>query len=774
MNFIQKTTIFSTFLLISLSFSEEIKINNTSRDCEEVDNIVECFAMGCEWNDEEGCYRPEDNDGDGWESECSGLGYEDCEYLDFCMWVSNDPSGDFGTCIDVGTMDDGGWNDDGGWEDECSQFGPAVCDFIPSCQWNEELEQCERDDNNGGDDGSNQEECADLSQDECTENEFCEWTAVTTPNGVFEMCTESNGWNDDGGWEDDCYSVTNPFECFALGCEWNQDEGCYEPEDEEDTGGDDGGDWSCQDINNLYECFAMGCDWIGGNMPGAGYCTDGGNDQGGDDGTSDGGDFECSDLGYEECMYYDFCEWSTVTTPNGVFEMCIDANDWNDDGGWDDCDPDLMCAAVITCFDGLLYPTSCGPENCDEPIGECDGHDDGGEDDGHPECLRDCEGIENVDPEQDGMYFCEWLLTVFPSGCAEDCEQEVLDEIEEFMLICDECLPDGTCDNYFGNDDGEDNCNDLTLDECNSTPGCQPNFSVNGEFEGCYETDNVNGCWNDEDEYFCVGCEWFINDCDYYDCTSNGWNGPFTLDDCPGEGDGGWFECSDFGYEECESNPDCTWNWNDSSGTYGYCEDNISNEAVLSLGNAEGLPGSSLSIPLYLYSNERNVGGLQFTISSMSSTNQLMVIPEGIESMNDCFTANFNNLNNQFLGIIFSLEGCTFSAGEDVHAADLIYYIPSDITVGSEVGLYFEETIVSDFEGSEIPSYGMNSYISVGSMGDVNSDGEINVLDVVMIVNFALYFEEPTDMQFLLSDVNSDGSINVLDVVLLVGIILED
>jgi hypothetical protein len=37
----------------------------------------------------------------------------------------------------------------------------------------------------------------------------------------------------------------------------------------------------------------------------------------------------------------------------------------------DDCDPDLMCAQVETCVDGLLYPTSCGSDNCDAPIGEC-------------------------------------------------------------------------------------------------------------------------------------------------------------------------------------------------------------------------------------------------------------------------------------------------------------------------------------------------------------------------------------------------------------------
>ena len=39
-----------------------------------------------------------------------------------------------------------------------------------------------------------------------------------------------------------------------------------------------------------------------------------------------------------------------------------------------DCvpDSDLACATVITCIDGLLYPDSCGPKNCQEPIGKCD------------------------------------------------------------------------------------------------------------------------------------------------------------------------------------------------------------------------------------------------------------------------------------------------------------------------------------------------------------------------------------------------------------------
>lgn len=35
------------------------------------------------------------------------------------------------------------------------------------------------------------------------------------------------------------------------------------------------------------------------------------------------------------------------------------------------CDPTLICTQVLTCVDGQLYPTGCGPRNCDAPIGEC-------------------------------------------------------------------------------------------------------------------------------------------------------------------------------------------------------------------------------------------------------------------------------------------------------------------------------------------------------------------------------------------------------------------
>ena len=52
--------------------------------------------------------------------------------------------------------------------------------------------------------------------------------------------------------------------------------------------------------------------------------------------------------------------------------------------------------------------------------------------------------------------------------------------------------------------------------------------------------------------------------------------------------------------------------------------------------------------------------------------------------------------------------------------------------------------------------------------GDINNDGIINVLDVVMIVNIVLNNEYNE-----LADLNSDETINVLDIVQLVNIILN-
>jgi len=60
-----------------------------------------------------------------------------------------------------------------------------------------------------------------------------------------------------------------------------------------------------------------------------------------------------------------------------------------------------------------------------------------------------------------------------------------------------------------------------------------------------------------------------------------------------------------------------------------------------------------------------------------------------------------------------------------------------------------------------------------GISGDVNEDGNIDVLDVVLTINFILLFTVPTEYQFWAADLNTDLELNVLDVVLFVNLILD-
>ena len=64
--------------------------------------------------------------------------------------------------------------------------------------------------------------------------------------------------------------------------------------------------------------------------------------------------------------------------------------------------------------------------------------------------------------------------------------------------------------------------------------------------------------------------------------------------------------------------------------------------------------------------------------------------------------------------------------------------------------------------------------LSIGEIGDINLDQVIDILDIVIILNFVLELEIPTEDQLWLADGNSDGVINILDVVLLVNMILSN
>ena len=103
-----------------------------------------------------------------------------------------------------------------------------------------------------------------------------------------------------------------------------------------------------------------------------------------------------------------------------------------------------------------------------------------------------------------------------------------------------------------------------------------------------------------------------------------------------------------------------------------------------------------------------------------------------------------------------------------------LYYMPND---GSPYPRDFviDQNGIIVYANNEIDTAWMISVIEglLGEVGDINNDDLINILDIVILINFILGIDEPENQEFELSDLNQDNILNVLDIVLLVNLILN-
>ena len=60
------------------------------------------------------------------------------------------------------------------------------------------------------------------------------------------------------------------------------------------------------------------------------------------------------------------------------------------------------------------------------------------------------------------------------------------------------------------------------------------------------------------------------------------------------------------------------------------------------------------------------------------------------------------------------------------------------------------------------------------NFGDLNQDGNINVLDVVLTVSSVLGHGILTGDQILSADINMDGQVNVIDITLIIDMLFSD
>ena len=182
------------------------------------------------------------------------------------------------------------------------------------------------------------------------------------------------------------------------------------------------------------------------------------------------------------------------------------------------------------------------------------------------------------------------------------------------------------------------------------------------------------------------------------------------------------------------------------------------------------------------FTGNRNINNEHFTEGNLYCTAKTFVPEEVSIIISEMGSAYFIelpnenhrvNINVEIAGIITAQYVLVENGNPEIVDIDM-----SQTT--AQFDYYYSETnnhvliITSGYTGGESIDIPINISLQESILiGDVNSDMEINILDVVLLVNHILDNIELTDEQLIISDLNQDGVVNIIDVVLLVNMILS-
>ena len=115
------------------------------------------------------------------------------------------------------------------------------------------------------------------------------------------------------------------------------------------------------------------------------------------------------------------------------------------------------------------------------------------------------------------------------------------------------------------------------------------------------------------------------------------------------------------------------------------------------------------------------------------------------------------------------------NTGPEQWPYDQEFYVILNLAVGSHfMPCQTQDALFpQQFEVDYVRVYELTDEYVVNLYGDANEDDQLNVLDVVLIVSFALDNAEPTYEQGQISDMNQDGAVDILDIVELVSILIQ-
>ena len=102
------------------------------------------------------------------------------------------------------------------------------------------------------------------------------------------------------------------------------------------------------------------------------------------------------------------------------------------------------------------------------------------------------------------------------------------------------------------------------------------------------------------------------------------------------------------------------------------------------------------------------------------------------------------------------------------------FYIILNLAIGSHfMSCETENNLFPQrYEIDYVRVYQLQNTEYIDLYGDINLDGILNIIDVIMMVDFIIGNSIPTNFEFLILDINTDSNLDILDVIQLIELIL--
>ena len=185
-------------------------------------------------------------------------------------------------------------------------------------------------------------------------------------------------------------------------------------------------------------------------------------------------------------------------------------------------------------------------------------------------------------------------------------------------------------------------------------------------------------------------------------------------------------------------------------------------EVIVGFGDLD--PSAQL-IDIYMI-NTVDIAGFQFDMIDNPDNISLVDATGGTSDQNGFLIST----NESGTVLAFSLIGSTIPPGENT-----LTTISYSINENSDTEICLDNGIFSSVEGIGLPiTYDECVTLTTQSitMGDINFDGMIDILDVVQLVGEVLDSGQLNNNQLIAADINNDDILNILDIIALINIIL--